>query len=107
MKLLTKEIMEAFKKQGRCDEKKPEDTKIIVKFFNPCGAAIWYATEYDEENRTFFGWANLGDDECAELGYFSLDELQSIKCPPFGLGIERDLHLGDHNLAEVMNGKRI
>ena len=31
----------------------------------------------DPATRTFFGWVNLGDPSCAELGYFSLAELQA------------------------------
>jgi len=107
MKLLTKKVLAAFKKQGRCDTKKAEDVKIIAKFFNPCGAGTWYATEFSEKDRIFFGWANLGDDQCAELGSFSLDELESLRCPPFGLPIERDLHFGEHMLSEVMKGAHL
>ena len=42
----------------------------------------------------FFGWATLGDPQNAELGYFSLDELESVR-GRFGLKIERDLHWDD------------
>ncbi len=38
-----------------------------------------------------FGFVNLMGMEYAELGYVSLNELQSIKLP-FGLTIERDLY---------------
>ena len=52
---------------------------------------------------TFFGYVNLIGKDCAELGYFSLDELESFK-GRFGLGIERDLHFGmEHTLQEVMD----
>ncbi len=75
---------------------------MVVKFFNPYGAATWYATEYDPETGNFFGYVDLGDRRFAELGYFSLEELESIKLPG-GLGIERDIHFGyDHTLADVM-----
>ena len=33
-----------------------------------------------------------------ELGYFSLDELLSLKFPPLGLSIERDMCLKVHQL---------
>lgn len=51
----------------------------------------------------FFGYAKITD---GELGYFSLDELASIKAPPFGLGIERDLYWDDKTtLQDVIDGK--
>ena len=97
MKLLTKEIRNKFPKLRETDNKKPEDVKVIVKFFNPAGNGRWFATEFDGED-TFFGYADLG---FPELGYFSLSELESVR-GPLGLGIERDLHFGSHTLAEVM-----
>jgi hypothetical protein len=105
MKLLTDEVLKAFQKQGKCDEKPANEVRVIAKFFNPCGAGTWYATEYNPEDKCFFGYVNLIGKDCAELGYFSLDELEGLKLP-FGLGIERDLHFGEHTLEEVMNSDR-
>ena len=73
------------------------DAVAYVKFFNPTGAATWYATEFDGED-TFFGLCDLGWGE-PELGYFSLAELRSVR-GPFGLGIERDLHWRPRPLSE-------
>ena len=106
MELLTDEIIEEFKKQDDTSFKKAEEVKIIAKFFNPTGAGTWFATEYNPIERIFFGYANLGDREMAELGYFSLDELQEYR-GRFGLGIERDLHFGDHTLREVMDARGV
>jgi len=100
MKLLTKELIAKFPKLYANEEKKTSDVEIIAKFFNPCGAQTWYATEFDSDD-LFFGYVNLGDSQCAELGYFSLSELESMQLP-FGLGIERDLHYKGHKLGEVM-----
>ena len=88
MKLLTKEIEERFKKIG--SQENIEDPQIIVKFFDPTGSWTWYATEYDQDTKTFFG---LVDGYEKELGYFSLEELESVK-GAFGLGIERDRYFG-------------
>ncbi len=105
MKLLTKEILKRLPLLYTHDGKPPEEVKVVVKFFSPVGAATWYATEYDPETRIFYGYADLGNRDFAELGYFSLDELESIKLSG-GLGIERDIHFGyDHTLAEVMNNR--
>jgi len=101
MELLTKELLEEFIKQGDTSNKKAGDIKIVAKFFNPTGAGTWFAVEYDPVDRVFFGYATLGDPEMAELGSFSLDELQEYK-GRFGLGIERDLHFHNHTLKEVM-----
>ncbi len=105
MKLLTKQILADFKKQGHTDGKPSNEVKIIAKFFNPVGAGNWYAVEYDEEERLFFGFVSLFNDWNDELGYFSLDELESYR-GPLGLGIERDMHFGDHTLQEVLDGAR-
>jgi len=61
----------------------------VVKFFNPCGAATWIATELDEDGDTLFGLADLGFG-CPELGSFSLSEIERVRLP-FGLTIERDI----------------
>lgn len=105
MKLLTKEVLDAFEKQGDTSKMKPEDTKIIAKFFNAGGPGRWYATEYDPRTRTFFGFVSIFNDHCDELGSFTLDELESV-VGSFGLGIERDKYFGEHNLQEILDGKR-
>ena len=100
MKLLTKEIINAFEKVGRQDD--VADPVVIAKFFNPCGGQTWLATEYEPESRTFFGYVSLFNTEHEnEFGSFSLDELESIKVRPFGLGIERDRYFNSAPLSEV------
>lgn len=98
MKLLTKEILKKLPNLLSQDAKKPEEVKVIVKFFDPMGSWTWYATEYDGQD-TFFGYVRGMDNE---LGYFLLSDLESIGNSRI-LGIERDLHFGfNHTLAEVM-----
>ena len=96
MKLLTAEIKNKLPKLNTNENKEPGDTPIIAKFFCPWNSWAWYATEFDGID-TFFGWVH-GD--FPELGYFSLNELQSVK-GPLGLGIERDKFFKKHTLAEV------
>jgi len=105
MKLLTKEIIKEFEKQGYTGNKDPKDIKITCKFFNPAGAGTWYCYEYDPKDKIFWCYADLGDPVFAECGTVSLEELENIKLP-FGLGIERDLYFGEHTLKEVMDGAR-
>ena len=64
------------------------DAIAQVKYFTPDANWTWYATEYDPEERVFFGLV-IGLEQ--ELGYFSLDDLEAAR-GPLGLPIERDLH---------------
>jgi len=90
MKLMTKELEQKFAKVG--SQENINDPVIIAKFFNPTGSGTWYATEYDPETRTFFGYVSIFGDWNDEWGTFSLDELESFR-GKMGLGIERDLYL--------------
>ena len=97
MKLITKTLEERFEKIG-C-QSQTADPIIVAKFFDPCGSATWYATEYDAENKIAFGYVTgLAFDE---WGTFSITELESIK-RPFGLGIERDLYFKEQRFKEII-----
>jgi len=98
MKLLTKELEKRFAKVG--SQENDKDPIVIAKFFNPCGAGTWYATEYDAEEKIFFGYVSLFGDYNDEWGSFSLAELEEIKTPPFGLGIERDMYCKEQRISE-------
>lgn len=102
MKLMTKTV--AKKLPTLRAQENASDPVVHAKFFNPCGAATWYVLEFDGED-TFFGYVNLGDHDNAELGYFSLAELQSIRVFGGRLGIERDLHWDPTPLSKVLNGE--
>jgi len=95
MQLLTKEIRDKFKQIGSQDGK-GEEAVCVVKFFNPTGSWTWYATEFDGED-IFFG---LVDGFELEWGSFSLSELQTTK-GRFGLGIERDMHIGMPKMKDI------
>ncbi len=123
IKLLTAEHLAAFKRLGRQDG---NDAVIVAKFFLPSHNFYWYFTEFDPETGIGFGFANLNNPDCAELGDISLYELANLrrrtqfsleepdKNPPFTeirvggadcpLGVERDIHfpIGTVRLAEVM-----
>ena len=99
MKLLTKELEQRFARVG--SQENVKDPLIIAKFFNPAGAGTWYATEYNPQERIFFGYASIFGDWNDEWGYFSLDELQSFK-GTFGLGIERDLYFEEKHASQVI-----
>lgn len=99
MMLVTKELEKRFAEVGSQENKK--DPVIVAKFFNPVGAGTWYATEYDPENKMFFGYVSIFGDANDEWGYFSLAELESYK-GPFGLGIERDLYWTEAKASSVI-----
>jgi hypothetical protein len=128
MKLITKDVEALFKKIGR-QEGNPDPT-VLAHFFNPCGPGNWWATEMyyvikkapaNGESKLieveaskmngeiggyvvdviFFGYVSIHGDFCDEWGYFSLSELRSVKCPPFGLGIERNLYFDPKPISKV------
>ena len=99
MQLLTKELLKRFEKVGR--QENDSDPLVIAKFFNPTGAGNWYATEYDPNEKIFFGYVSIFGDYNDEWGSFSLEELQSYK-GNFGLGIERDLYFTEKRISKVV-----
>ena len=88
MKLITSSLIKQFRQIW--NQSNEADPIIICKFFNPTGSGTWYASEYDEDNRIFFGYVSIFGDWNDEWGYFSLDELESFRWM-WSLGIERDL----------------
>jgi hypothetical protein len=104
MKLMTKEILDAFKKQKNVSDMEAKDIKVIAKFFTPWGAASWFAAQYDEKDGIFFGFVNLGDDQCAELGDWSLSEMTSLRGMG-GLTVERDkwFPVGKYSLQDIID----
>lgn len=97
MKLLTKEL-EAKLPPLYSQDGKGYEAIALAKFFTPDSNWTWYVTEYDPLERIFFG---LVDGFEMELGYFSLDELQSIK-GSLGLSIERDIYFSPTKLSTLM-----
>jgi hypothetical protein len=96
MKLMTQEILRRFRTLGR-QEDRGDDAVVVCKFFTPDSSWTWYATEFDEESREFFG---LVEGFEVEFGYFSLEELETAR-GPLGLPIERDLYWKEATLGEV------
>ena len=103
MKLMTKEIEKKIPPMDSVDSDNP---KIAVKFFDPFSSWTWYVIEgekiaynrtgddgkeYHENDWLFFGYVKGFENE---LGYFRLNELQSVG------RIERDLYF-EGNLKDV------
>jgi hypothetical protein len=98
MQLMTIEIESTIPQIGFQDSK-GYDAIAYVKFFTPDSNWTWYATEYDPVNKIFFGLVK-GFEE--ELGYFSLEELESSR-GPLNLAIERDLYYTPKPLKELLS----
>jgi hypothetical protein len=95
MKLLTAEILKRL--PPLYSQENVKDPIAQVKFFTPWSNWTWYATEYDPKERMFFGLVQGLE---TELGYFSLDELESVRGPA-GLAIERDMYWSPRPLSEI------
>jgi hypothetical protein len=128
VRLITKQIESLFKKIG--NQEKVDDPVVVVKFFNPSGSGTWFATEliylikskdenkepeileveaskidtfkgYEVVDMLFFGYVSIFGDHNDEWGYFRLSELESVKCPPFGMSIERDLYFDPKPISKT------
>ncbi|MFT6443217.1 MAG: hypothetical protein ACJASQ_003037 [Crocinitomicaceae bacterium] len=96
MKLITQTLLNRFNEIG--EQYESENPIVIAKFFNPCGAGTWYATEYDSETGICYGYVKgLYEDE---WGTFSITELESVVLP-FGMKMERDIHFDEILFSEL------
>lgn len=81
-------------------QKNVKDPIVRTKFFCPWGAATWWILEYDGDD-ILFGFAYLLNEDDAELGYISKDDLESVR--GFGgLRIERDIYFQPKKLSEAL-----
>jgi hypothetical protein len=101
MKLFTKEIdsklFEQYKKGSDL-----ENQKVVAKIFNPYGRGTWYLLNSDPQDPDYI-WAIVDFFE-VEMGSVSRSELEGIKVPPFGLGLERDMSFTPINAKELFEG---
>ena len=80
-------------------EEVPLKEKLILMHFFIAGCD-WYVTEYSPEEKCFFGFAILnGDLNNAEWGYFSLEELSSLKVS--FLEVDKDCHWTPKKAVEI------
>ena len=99
MKLITEELEKLFLNYALYSQEHEKDPLVIAKFFDPCGSATWWLTEYDPNEKIAFGYVTglIAD----EFGYTSITELEEIKSP-YGLTIERDLYFKQKRLSECV-----
>jgi hypothetical protein len=79
-----------------------ERIPIVVKFFSPYSNWTWYATEGEAQGDDFIFFGLVRGQE-AEMGYFSLKELEGATSMGGRLPlVERDMYFGRHSLAEAL-----
>jgi len=88
MKLITKAIQNKLEANYAKTAETGEETEVVLKLFGGSNMT-WLITDIDPDGDTMMGLCDIGMGYC-EYGSVSLRELQSIKFPPFGLGVERD-----------------
>jgi Protein of unknown function (DUF2958) len=101
------ESAKAIEKDGNTPDHVP-----VLKLFTPRGGCTWLLTEYDPEERKFFGLCDLGQGY-PELGYVSRDEIEETAFRDNLVQIiERDEHFhAEHPLSvfteAAMRARRI
>lgn len=117
MKLLTNAIREQLYQNDQHTGETGESPELpVCKFFDPQSAATWYVVsgeplangEYTHDvdladDWRLFGFATLGDAQCAEYGTTMLSTLQN-HIGHLGIGIERDtgFNPADHPMKEIV-----
>lgn len=86
MKLLTKTILSKLPNIGEQSHKELSEIILYAKFFTAWTHWTWFVSEYDPIEKVFFGYVQGFENE---WGYFSLEELESVK-GPFNMRVERD-----------------
>lgn len=104
MKLLTKSIEKKFERHPLYSQDgKGFKATVLVKYFNPTGAGTWLITEAEKQENgdwMLFGYCHIYE---WEWGYIMLSDLQNHR-GRYGLGIERDIYIGDSATVEDLMG---
>lgn len=96
MKLITKEIEKKFQELGT--QENEADPIVVSKYFLPGTGVTWHSISYDPIQKVFFGYVSGLQEN--EWGYYSLEELSSVKSPHLHLPIERDMYCGMKKISE-------
>jgi hypothetical protein len=100
MKLLTKEILKKATSQYELGSDM-EKQNIVAKFFDPYGSWTWFLMNIDPKDNDYC-WG-IVDGFAAEVGSFSIKELESISSPFGGPRIERDKFWTPKKAIDVFN----
>jgi hypothetical protein len=101
MKLFTKEVdKQLFAQYPKGSDL--DNQMVVAKIFNPYGRGVWYLLNSDPQDPDYI-WAIVDLFE-PDMGSVSRSELQTVKVPPFGLGLERDIYFTPKPAKEVFEG---
>lgn len=101
MQLITKELENQIPKLYEQDNGNMKDVVVYAHYFAPISNFDWFVFEYDSTDKLFFGFANLNNEDFAELGYFSLEEFESLnKSNGFGF-VEREINFQPKTVGEL------
>jgi len=90
MKLITSAIRKKLEANHIKANETGESGDVVLKLFGGAGMT-WLITEIEPNNDRMWGLCDIGMG-CCEFGTVSLSELEDLKFPPFGLGVERDMY---------------
>jgi len=90
MKLITADIRKKLEKNYLKSSETGETQPVVLKLFGG-SSMTWLITEIEPNGDTMWGLCDIGQG-CCEFGTVSLSELQSVRFPPFGLPVERDMY---------------
>ena len=102
MELLTDELRAQL--PALYGQENESDAMIHAKFFTPWTGWTWFVTEGSQQEDDFIFFGYVIDLE-SEWGYFSLNELESVRGPA-GLTIERDLYFTPKHTSEIPGIKK-
>lgn len=112
MMMITSEDWKRLPSYEETAEQSSEETKVMMKYFNPVGRGTWYVCAVDPDYGTFFGFVSLFGAESGmdEAGSFGIDEILQTKVSALGVdfGLERDRNFpaGKYSLKDLYEGKR-
>ena len=107
MQLLTEELRK--KLPVLYSQENEADPMVYVKYFDPVGSWTWYVTEGEQRGKDFLFFGLVIGFE-AELGYFTLYELETAKNKVSGIQampIERDLYFTPCRISKVKDQHNI
>lgn len=98
MELIPKSIQDSIPKLYETQD--VENPLVYLKLFTPDANWSWFVTELSLDKDTCFGLVVSPFVESGEMGYFSLNELKTVR-GKLGLPIERDLWFKPKKLADI------
>jgi len=101
MKLITANIQKKLTKNHVKACETGESGDVVLKLFGGSNCT-WLITEIEPNGDTMRGLCDIGMGIC-EYGTISLSELKSVKFPPFGLGVERDMHFSGGSIESFQD----